>query len=44
MWRNGFDIQALTEMTNVSIEVTLFDTKTNKVENVQTFFIHYVFI
>ena len=37
MWRNGFDIQALTDMINISIEVTLFDPKTNLVENVQTF-------
>ena len=37
MWRNGFDIQALTDMTNMPIEVTLFDTETNSVENVQTF-------
>ena len=37
MWRNGFDLQALTDMTNMPIEVTLFDTETNTVENVQTF-------
>ena len=37
MWRNGFDIQALTDMTNMPIEVTLFDPDTNLVENVQTF-------
>ena len=37
MWSNGFDIQALTDMTNISIEVTLFDPETNLVKNVQTF-------
>ena len=37
MWRNGFDIQALTDMTNLSIEVTVFNALTNSVENVQTF-------
>ena len=37
MWRNGFDIQALTDMTNLPIEVTLFNALTNSVENIQTF-------
>ena len=37
MWRNGFDIQALTDMTNMPIEVTLYDPETTSVENVQTF-------
>ena len=37
MWRNNVDIQALTDLTNMPIEVTLFDPKTNSVENIQTF-------
>ena len=37
MWRNGIDIQALTDMTNMPIEVTLFDPQSNSVENIQTF-------
>ena len=37
MWRNGFDIQALTDMTNMPIEVTLYDPATHLVENIQTF-------
>ena len=37
MWRNGIDIQALTYMTNMPIDVTLFDPQSNSVENIQTF-------
>ena len=37
MWRDGFDIQALTDMTQLSIEVTVYNNETNLVENVQTF-------
>ena len=37
MWRDGFDIQALTDMTQLPIEVTVYNNETNLVENVQTF-------
>ena len=37
MWRNGFDVQALTDMTHLPIEVTVFNAESNSVENIQTF-------
>ena len=35
MWRDGNDIQALTDMTQLPIEVTVFNNETNLVKNVE---------